>query len=101
MFQFAHGLQTRTFPRGHVALFPSDDWNLRRGHCNERRRSIHSFHADTRSPELQNVFPNVAILTLTIPFELLKAWRENLDLRQPRVYAFLVLKIKLTVLLKK
>src|ERR1035437_5761121 len=93
-----HALKAAAFADGHVALLPRNHRDLARGHRNKRGRGRRALHADAGCPELQNVLPDVPVLALAVPFELLKASSEIPDRGQPVVDPFPLALIEFAVL---
>ena len=93
-----HGLQARALPDSHVTLLPSNYRYLRRRHCNQRGCSCRPLNTYTGSTKLNDILPDIALLTLAVPLKFLKTRRKLQNLRNPRIDPFFVCGVQFPIL---
>lgn len=98
MSQTVHGLQSSAFANSNVAPLPADDGYLCCGHRHQRGGGGRSLNSNSGCSELNYVSPDVADLTLAIPFKFLQAGRKLANGREPFVNPTSMLSVDLPIL---
>src|SRR5438876_658904 len=83
----------------HVAPLPANDGNLCSRHGYKGRGSCGAFNTYSRGAKLNDVVPDVALLALAVPLQLLKARWKIENAGEPWLDQLLMSLIKLPVLL--